>query len=92
MKKICKVFGVLLAFAMVVGFSSCDDIFNFGMPEDNNNSQQATNGDDNTTDGDPMEYIDNVTNVINHDFYLSDDKSSYIYYTSINSFQFINHL
>ncbi len=90
MKKILKVFSILMAVAMIAGFTSCDDIFNFGFPE-NNENQQTTNGDNDTTNKEPMQYIDNITEVINHDFYLSDDKSSYIYYTSINSFQYGNH-
>ena len=34
MKKIFKVFGVLLAFMMVIGLTSCGDLFNFGNNKD----------------------------------------------------------
>ena len=37
MKKIFKVFGVLLAFMMVIGLTSCGDLFNFGNNKDDSN-------------------------------------------------------
>ncbi len=74
MKKILKVFSILMAVAMIAGFTSCDDIFNFGFPENNNNSQQATNGDDKTP--------------INHTFYLSLSQTQYKYYTDTTHFSF----
>ena len=74
MKKILKVFSILMALAMIAGFTSCDDIFNFGFPENNNNFQQATNGDDKTP--------------INHTFYLSLSQTQYKYYTDTTHFSF----
>lgn len=76
MKKIFKVFSALLAFMMVIGLSSCGDLFNTGdaTPEEIAKKYQKASGD-----------------AIEHEFYLSDDKSSYIYYTSIQRFVYGNH-
>lgn len=87
MKKICKVFGVLLAFAMVVGLSSCDSLWKMYLPDEEDDNTVQTTDDTNET---PMEYV-TVDTPINHEFYLSDDKSSYIYYTSTTRFIYENH-
>ncbi len=87
MKKIFKVFSLLLAFATLMTLTSCDDLW--GLINEND-KPQSSQQDNTTDDGTPKDYVA-VTGVINHDFYLSDDKGSYIYYTSINSFQYGNY-
>lgn len=82
MKKIFKLTGVLLALAMVIGLSSCADLLGVGLGGTEKKKQ--------TTTETPMEYVDADT-PINHEFYLSDDKTSYIYYTSTTRFTYGNH-
>lgn len=82
MKKIFKLTGALLALAMVIGLSSCADLLGVGLGGTEKKKQ--------TTTETPMEYV-NADTPINHEFYLSDDKSSYIYYTSTTRFTYENH-
>ena len=78
MKKIFKVFGVLIAFSTLLCLTGCDLAGLFGegdkTPEEIAKKYQKADGE-----------------AINHEFYLSDDKSSYIYYTSIQRFAYGNH-
>ena len=77
MKKIFKVFGARLAFAMVIGLCSCDGLFPQGgdaQDEEVAKKYEKANGD-----------------AINHEFYLSDNKGQYVYYTSTQRFKYGNH-
>ncbi|MBO4532983.1 MAG: hypothetical protein J5726_04725 [Treponema sp.] len=78
MKKICKLFGVLLAFTMVIGLASCDGLFNpgntgFGRAGNAGNSGSQQQGDETP---------------INHTFYLSDNQFAHKYYTDTTHFSF----
>lgn len=81
MKKIFKLFGVLLAFAMVVGLSSCGNIFGTDTTGLNNQGTQNNNNGNNNQQ-------QQISGKVEHEFYLSDDKSSYIYYTDLQLFTY----
>ena len=81
MKKLLKLFGLLLAMGTLFCLSSCDDLFNLGNEDDN--TQQTT-----TDDEEQAQAYVKATDTINHEFYLSDDKTSYIYYTSTQLFNY----
>ena len=76
MKKLLKLFGLLIAMGTLFCLSSCDDLFN--------------TGDDTPVEEKAKAYVQS-TDSINHEFYLSDDKNSYIYYTSTQLFNYGNH-
>jgi hypothetical protein len=78
MKKLLKLFGLLLAMGTLFCLSSCDDLFNMDNNEDKPVEEKA------------KEYVKS-TDAINHEFYLSDDKTSYIYYTSTKLFSYENY-
>ena len=75
MKKLLKLFGLLLAMGTLFCLSSCDDLFNMDNNEDKPVEEKA------------KEYVKS-TDAINHEFYLSDDKTQYIYYTSTTAFNY----
>lgn len=74
MKKLLKLFGLLIAMGTLFCLSSCDGLFGGGEEEE----EKART------------YVKS-TDSINHEFYLSDDKSSYIYYTSTQLFNYGKH-
>ncbi len=78
MKKIFKLFGVLIAMSTLLCLSGCDLASLLG-------------GGDSTPEEVAKEYQKVTGDAIEHEFYLSDDKSSYIYYTSIQRFAYGNH-
>ena len=77
MKKIFKVFSALLAFMMVIGLCSCDGLF----PQ----------GGDAQDEEVAKKYQKATGDAINHEFYLSDSKGQYVYYTSTQRFKYGNH-
>lgn len=82
MKKLLKLFGLLLAMGTLFCLSGCDLATLLG--EDN--TQQTPRDNEEKA----KEYVKS-TDAINHEFYLSDDKNSYIYYTSTQLFNYGDH-
>ncbi|MBP5603332.1 MAG: hypothetical protein J6X78_11470 [Treponema sp.] len=80
MKKIFKLFGILLAIGTILCLASCDGLLNMMLDNEEDKDQ--------TPEGIAYTQADST---INHEFYLSDDMNSYIYYTSTQSFNYGNH-
>ena len=78
MKKILKLFGVLIAMSTLLCLSGCDLASLLG-------------GGDSTPEEVAKEYQKVTGDAINHEFYLSDNKGDYSYYTSTTSFTYGNH-
>lgn len=77
MKKLLKVFGLITVIATLMCLSGCSGLF-------------GGKGFSITSADDVKEYMED-SEAINHTFYLSDDKSSYIYYTSTTLFNYPDH-
>ncbi len=75
MKKLLKLFGLLIAMGTLFCLTSCDGLFGGEAEEDIEKAKK---------------YVKS-TDKIDHEFYLSDDKSSYIYYTSTQLFDYGKH-
>ncbi len=77
MKKIFKLLNVLIAISILLCLSGCD--------------LGGLVGGDNTAPEEALQYQKADGEPIEHEFYLSDDKTSYIYYTSTQRFVYGNH-
>ena len=81
MKKILKLFGVLLAAATLFSLSACDLATLMG---GGNTGMKAANGGNNNS----SQTGDESGDPINHTFYLSDDQFAHKYFTDTQSFSF----
>ena len=79
MKKICKLFGVLLAFTMVIGLASCDGLFNPGNTGFGRAGNAGNSGSQQQGDTDPIKHT-----------FIKDDTTgiSFFYYTSTTRFTY----
>lgn len=76
MKKLWKLFGILIAVSTLFCLSGCDMLLG---SKDNSTPEEKA-----------KEYVKS-TDAINHEFYLSDNKGQYVYYTSTQRFKYGNH-
>ena len=77
MKKLSKILGLTVLTGILFCMSGCSGLFE-------GNGFKIKNADD------VKEYMEDAE-AINHTFYLSDDKSSWIYYTSTTAFNYPDH-